>query len=571
MAESSSPHVRIMPRQRGLALAGMPSAVVAPSARVSVARVTRLAPIVLALAVLAPLPAFARDAASAPIGFDGARHLLVRTGFGATAAEIAAYAPLSREQAVDRLLAGVVPDPVTPVPDFLRETSLPPRPGASATPESRLAFVRGQARDTAALRAWWIGEMLATTSPLTERLTLFWHDHFASSQQKVRYAQLMYVQNRTFRRLAAGSFRTLLHAAAREPAMLVYLDGVRNRKGAPNENFAREVMELFTLGEGHYTEQDVKEAARAFSGWGIDPSTGTFRLRPRLHDDGEKVIFGHRGNFDGDDVLDLILAQPQAARFVVANLWREFVSPDPDPASVESIAARFRVHDYDLRVALRALLLSPPFWDAANRATLVRSPVELVVGTLHTLGLSPASALPFAQLTASMGENLFAPPNVKGWPGGEQWIDTNTLLARKQFLVRLARTRLVDDAAAATMQPSRIDDAAAAMMLPAPAERTASGATANDASLRDSTAMEAQARRARAARKVEATLARLAFDPVRWVQSLPGSDAPGRLFAAQRLLLPLAPVTADVAEARAERDPALLVRAALLDPVYQLK
>jgi len=200
-----------------------------------------------------------RPAHAAGMGADDARHLLARTGFGGTSAEIDAFARLDREDAVERLLAGVRTQPQSAPPSF---EDREPFPSAAdpLTPEQRRAFVREQAENTQALRGWWIGEMVTTPSPLTERMTLFWHNHFVSSQQKVRPARLMYAQNATFRRYALGDFRALLHAAAREPAMVIYLDSAQNRKGAPNENFAREVMELFTLGEGRYTEQDVKEA-----------------------------------------------------------------------------------------------------------------------------------------------------------------------------------------------------------------------------------------------------------------------------------------------------------------------
>jgi uncharacterized protein (DUF1800 family) len=391
--------------------------------------------------------------------------------------------------------------------------------------------------------------MLATASPLTERMTLFWHNHFVSSQQKVRPARLMYAQNATFRAHAVGDFRALLHAAATEPAMELYLDSVQNRRGAPNENFAREVMELFTLGEGHYSEQDVKEAARAFTGWSLDRDSGTFLFRPRLHDDGVKTIFGKRGNFDGDDVLDLILARPETSRFIVDKLWREFVSPEPDPAAVARIAERFRASGYDVKVALRGLLLDPAFWARDNRGTLVKSPVELVVGTLHSLQLSPRAGLPYALAAAGMSQNLFAPPNVKGWPGGERWINTTTLLARKQFLERLAR--------ATPPSQDMTNDAPALAMAPTPVAA---------ADVDTVTTLQQ-----RAARSVDRALARIGFDAGAWIAAQPGNDLPAKLAFAQNVLLPLAAVTGDVAEARAQRDPVLFVRAALLDPVYQLK
>jgi uncharacterized protein (DUF1800 family) len=221
--------------------------------------------------------------------------------------------------------------------------------------------------------------------------------------------------------------------------MLVYLDSATSRQGQPNENFAREVMELFTLGEGRYTERDVKEAARAFTGWSIEPETGAFRWRPFAHDRGEKTVLGRSGNFDGDAVLDILLGQPATAEFIVDKLWKEFVSPQPDPAEAGRIARRFRDGGYEIRIALRELFLSDAFWTPQNRAALIKSPIDLVVGTLRRFEFGIGDPLPFVFVMRQLGQDLFAPPNVRGWPGGEAWIDSSTLLARKQFLERLFR------------------------------------------------------------------------------------------------------------------------------------
>ncbi|GAB4176132.1 MAG: DUF1800 domain-containing protein [Rhodocyclaceae bacterium] len=385
------------------------------------------------LAILAALGAQAQT-----LGTEDARHLLARTGFGASPGEIAQLAPLTREEAVDRLLRGARRAALTPLPAEVLEYVAPRSIRSLGEPE-REAFARRQARIGARLRAWWVGEMLASPSPLTERMTLFWHNHFVSSQQKVRSARLMALQNATLRAHALGSFADLLHAVAKDPAMIVYLDTAASRRGQPNENFAREVMELFTLGEGHYDERDVKEAARAFTGWSVDADTGAFRWRPLIHDDGIKTVLGRSGAFDGDAVLDILLAQPATAELVVARLWREFVSPRPDPREAARIAARFRDSGYEIKVALRELLLSAAFWARENRGVLTKSPVDLVAGTLRSLEIEIGDALPFALVLRSLGQDLFAPPGVKGWPGGEAWINTATLPGRSQFLDRLLR------------------------------------------------------------------------------------------------------------------------------------
>jgi len=445
--------------------------------------------------------ALAQPAAPQRLDFDDARHLLVRTGFAPTVAEVRALEGRTREAAVDALLAQTRAEPVVPPPAWTTAATLPedlPHPGMTA--EERKTLRQRERARIVELRGWWLAEMRATPSPLTERMTLFWHNHFATSEQKVRDARLMYAQNALFRREALGNFATLLHAVAKDPAMLIWLDGARNRRGAPNENFAREVMELFTLGEGHYAQADVAQGARAFTGFVVDRVGGQAVFRPRLHDDGVKTILGARGDFDTDGALDVLLARPETAMFLVDKLWREFVSPQPDAAEIGRIAGDFRASHYAIKVALRDILLTSAFWDARNRGTLVKSPVELVVGTLRTLDLDPGDMRPIAAATSRMGEVLFAPPNVRGWPGGDAWINSSTLLARQAYLARA--TRAVPDAAMAV-------------------------------STRDASASGS----------------------VDW----------------PHLLLPLPAVSDAVTEAAAEREPAALIRATMLDPVYQLK
>src|SRR5271169_3604370 len=394
--------------------------------------------------------------ASAPLSYDDARHLLNRTGFGATDAEIRRFTGMSREDAARKLLAATRTSASTPPPAWAAvPTALRyPRGGEGASDMARKQFQQEQIREGLQLRGWWVNEMLTTPSPLTEHMTLFWHNHFVSSQQKVRFAELMYRQNLTLRANALGNFGALLHAVARDPAMVIYLDNARNRKGTPNENFAREVMELFTLGEGNYSEQDIKEAARAFTGWSIDRDSGGFVSRRFIHDDGSKTVLGRSGNLDGDDVLDVLLEQRATAEFITRKLWREFVSPDPDEAQVKRVANRFSDGRYDIKVVLYELLTSDAFYARENRGVLIKSPIDLVVGTLKQFDMKPSQPVPFAVAAAAMGQNLFAPPNVKGWPGGEAWINSSTLLARKQFLDRLFRAD--DPAGRAAMAPEAI-------------------------------------------------------------------------------------------------------------------
>jgi uncharacterized protein (DUF1800 family) len=393
----------------------------------------------LSVLVLLGLQAAAQ---AAPLGAEDARHLLTRSGFAPTDGEVRQYAGLSRDEAVDRLLRGARTEAKTQPPAWVNEEFERPRV-KEMSPEERKEYQRALAVRGFDLRAWWMSEILTTPTPLTERMTLFWHNHFVSSLQKVRVPQAMYRQNVLLRRCALGNFGAMLHAVAKDPAMIIYLDSATNRKGAPNENFAREVMELFTLGEGHYSEQDIKEAARAYTGWSLEPRTVDFKWRPFFHDDGVKTVLGKSGNFDGDAVLDILLAQPATAEFVVKKMWMEFVSPDTETpanrAEIQRIAAQFRGSHYEIKTALSGIFNSPRFWAPENRAVLVKSPVELVAGAVRQLGVGYGDPLPFVYATASLGQNLMAPPNVRGWPGGDVWINSTTLLGRKQFIERLMR------------------------------------------------------------------------------------------------------------------------------------
>jgi uncharacterized protein (DUF1800 family) len=479
------------------------------------------------LAVLGCSSASFALAASAPLGFDDARHLLNRTGFSATPAEIDAYAGLTPEQAVDRLLAGAGRPAATPPPAWATGFESPRRFRGMSAEERKLA-VREIFQKAFELRSWWLTEMLTTASPLNERMTLFWHNHFVSSVRKVRSPQLMYRQNVLLRQHAFGNFGEMLRAVARDPAMVVYLDSASNRKGQPNENFAREVMELFTLGEGNYTERDIKEAARAFTGWGINIDTGDFMFRRQLHDDGTKTVLGRTGNLDGDAVLELLLAQPQTAELIVAKLWREFVSLQPDPAEVRRIARLFRESGYDVKTALRGLLVSDAFYARQHRAALIKSPVDIVVGTLRQFQFTTGDVMPFVVTTSQLGQVLFAPPNVKGWAGGEAWINSTTLLARKTFLERLFRTEELRPMLTAAMGNP--------MATP-----------------------QQQENRERFIR----ALMEVQFDGGRWLGQFDGRDPE----AVQRVILASAPVN----EPLLGLDRMDLIRQLTQDPVYQLK
>lgn len=280
-----------------------------------------------------------------PMTFQDARHLLSRTGFGGIPADIRELARMDREAAIDRLLAGVGTTARTSPPVHVLN-ALPPAEGMKAkglSVEQKKVFKQERREDAFELKGWWYQELLTTPSPLTERMTLFWHNHFTSSFHKVKWPALLYHQNVLLRHHALGSFRDLLFQIAKDPAMVLYLDTQTNHKDQPNENFARELFELFTLGEGHYTETDIKEAARAFTGWHVAlHHGGGFAFNRRQHDAGVKHVLGKTGAFGGDEILAIALDQPACARYITAKLWREFVSDEPEAREVERLAAHLQ-------------------------------------------------------------------------------------------------------------------------------------------------------------------------------------------------------------------------------------
>lgn len=290
--------------------------------------------------------------------------------------------------------------------------------------------------DPKKLSAWWLHVLLRTPDVLREKTTLFWHGHFATGAEKVQDALLMHRQNELFRRHALGSFEDLVQGVSRDPAMLVYLDSAVNRKAHPNENYAREVMELFCLGEGNYTEQDIREAARCFTGWEV--RRGKFYLNRRQFDLGEKTVLGERGPFGGEDVVRVILRQPAAPRFLVRKLVRFFVFDEPEPcdALLEPLAAEFRESGLDVGRLVRRILSSRLFFSEHAVGRKVRSPVELGVGVLRALEGS-CNVYRLAEELAALGQELFHPPNVKGWDGGRTWINSSTLLGRASLFPHL--------------------------------------------------------------------------------------------------------------------------------------
>jgi hypothetical protein len=364
-----------------------------------------------------------------------AEHLLNRAGFGGTPAEIARLVSIGQVAAVDELVNDSALGSDSGLPGFVTQTYLrrdPERMRSMSEDERREALQEARRNDQAQVlrfRNWWIDRMVRTSAPLEEKMTLFWAGHFTSSQRDVRNSVHMIQQNQMLREHALGSFRLMLHEVARDPAMLEYLDNNRNRKGSPNENFAREVMELFTLGVGNYTEEDIREAARAFTGWTFQGDR--FVLNRRQHDFATKTVLGKKGNWNGDEVLDILLEQPAAPKFVAARLLGFFLTPEPSEAMVARYAALLRKNDWNLKPVMRALFLDPQFYSEEYACSRILGPVEFAVSIARKL---PGERKPPPFLVAlacdQLGQSLLAPPNVKGWEGGEAWITTATLLER---------------------------------------------------------------------------------------------------------------------------------------------
>jgi len=366
-------------------------------------------------------------------------HLLDRTSFGVTESDLLSCLHDRDYTSTVRRLLQISSRPGRPdIPSSLQMILRPKKRFKDLTIPERQAFQKEKRNRQIALKKWWMAKMLSTSTPFRERMVLFWHNHFTSSLRKVQQPALLYRQNKLFRRYALGNFSQLLHHIVEDPAMLIYLDNRANRKAHPNENLAREMLELFTLGEGHYTEKDIKEFARALTGYGLDRNL-RFRFHPGLHDKGEKILFDHRGRFNAHQAVDLILQRKETAIFIVRKFWKAFVDDTPNEREVKRIAEIFRSNRYEIKPMLTALLTSPFFTAPYNRGTMIKSPVELIVGTLRTFKDRDFDPRIAVQYCARLGQDLFNPPNVKGWPGGKSWIDTNTLLIRKEFLARLTR------------------------------------------------------------------------------------------------------------------------------------
>ena len=394
--------------------------------------------------------------------YKAAAHLLERAGFGGTPDQIAALAALTPAAAVRSLVyydpannSHLLPFEHSGVHDPGLDPFPPSRPattelakqtgealGIKVKPEGNrrlqpvvnkfFYWLRASVLETNRVAYWWADRMVASNNPLQEKMALFWHGHYAVNESKVRDYRKLLKELELFHEMGTGSFRDLMVSVAQDPAMLSFLDAGVNVKGAPNENFAREIMELFTMGVGNYTETDIREAARAFTGWnyvGLD-----FVINEEQHDDGVKNFLGHSGNFDGVDIIDIIMQQPVTAEYIAGKIYRFFVNDDLSPAMRLELGSVLRDADYDVATLLETIFLSKDFYSPASVGSQIKSPVQLAVSTYRKLGLQDAPGVPdFNRATGALSQSLFRPPTVAGWAGGRSWMTPGLLLERGNF------------------------------------------------------------------------------------------------------------------------------------------
>lgn len=362
-------------------------------------------------------------------------HLFQRAGFGATPAQMKEFGEKSPEKALKFLLTDsekinqlqIIDEETAIVMKKKTIRNMLDKNGLSA--EEIKEQVKEYREKLTDLNFSWVKNMASGESMLREKMTLFWHGHFAC---RLRQPLLVQVQNNVIRENALSKFSDLLLAISKDPGMLQFLNNQQNKKNSPNENFAREVMELFTLGRGNYTEKDIKEAARAFTGWGANPK-GEFVFRTNQHDDGEKTFQSKTGNFKGEDILNIILQNPKTSTFICTKIYRYFVNEIVDYQIIEQMTKRFRSTDYDIKDLMEYIFKSDWFYKQENIGTRIKSPVELLVGLQRNFGIQFERKQSVLFIQKSLGQILFYPPNVAGWSGGKNWIDSSTLMTRMKL------------------------------------------------------------------------------------------------------------------------------------------
>ncbi len=383
------------------------------------------------------------------------QHLMWRAGFGPAVEQLHDLSEFSPKQFYKGLVkaSGKKPEYIDVADDYLKGLmmgieEIGRQQKKDLSPEERKIRQQKSREGVRNLNMFWMHEMVNSAAQLREKMSFFWHGHFACRNLNVFYQQGLLDVIRTN---ALGKFGDLLKAVSKSAAMLNFLNNQQNRKDHPNENFAREVMELFTLGTGNYTERDVKEAARAFTGWGANLK-GEFVFRKFQHDYGSKTVLGKTGNFDGDEVLDILLEQKQTAKFISQKTYKFFVNEQPDKEKTEWLADRFYKSNYDINGLMEDIFTNEWFYDEKNIGAKIKSPVELLVGIQRMLPMKLENEEALMLLQRVLGQMLFYPPNVAGWPGGKSWIDSSTVMMRMRI------PQLINDTDEMNVKPKDDDD-----------------------------------------------------------------------------------------------------------------
>ncbi|RFZ92372.1 DUF1800 domain-containing protein [Mucilaginibacter conchicola] len=367
------------------------------------------------------------------------KHLYARAGFGLNADKLAVYQRLSVKQAVDELFrSSATSQSLALVTENVNYKMADKADKADTL--TRKMFMKQQRQLERDLNIAWINQMSSTESQLREKMALFWHNHFACRTQNPWYAQQL---NNIQRDNALGNFKTLLMQVSQSPAMLQFLNNQQNKKGHPNENFARELMELFTIGRGNYTEQDIKESARSFTGWGFN-NRGEFVTRAQQHDDGSKTFMGQTGNFKGEDIINILLQKKQTATFLCTKLYRYLVNDVPDKTHVAAMADVLYKGNYEISPLLKFVFTADWFYAPANTGNLIKSPVDLIVGLNRQFYITYNNPDVMMQFQRALGQVLFYPPNVAGWPGGKNWIDSSSLMVRLKIPSTVLNDGVID-------------------------------------------------------------------------------------------------------------------------------
>jgi uncharacterized protein (DUF1800 family) len=373
------------------------------------------------------------------------KHLYARAGFGIRFEDLHDKQNWSIKKSVKKLFQAS--EKIEPLKAVTENIDLRPKPAVEMTEEQKRMLNQERNQQEKALNDAWIKQLSNTEAQLREKMTLFWHNHFACNVGNSFYQQEL---NNVQRANALGNFKTMLLQVSQTPAMLQFLNNQQNQKNHPNENFARELMELFTLGRGHYTEQDIKESARSFTGWAYNSKDGTYKFNNYTHDTGQKTFFGKTANFCGEDILNIITDNKQTATYICTKLYRYFVNEVPDDAHIAQMADVFYNADYEITPLLKFIFEADWFYDDKNIGNLIKSPVEFLVGLNRQFYITYQNPDVLMQFQRALGQVLFRPPNVAGWPGGRSWIDSSSLMYRIKIPSTILNAGLIDFTGKAT-------------------------------------------------------------------------------------------------------------------------